>query len=138
MMKTLAAAFLALGLAALFLAAGPVQPACLPFKLITAANTNPTLIASGHRQISQVVATSNNTAFFLKFYDLARAPNVGTDVPVQTYGVAASVSGSTAVGQMSNFPMDFLSGLAFGTTANVGDADTGNIAANAVINICWL
>ena len=136
--QVLAVLFMAAIAIVYFVAAGPVQPACLPFKLITAANTNPTSIATGHRQVVLAEVTSNNTAFFLKFYDLARAPNVGSDTPVQTYGIPASVSGTTSIGPFGNFPMDFLSGLAFGTSANVGDSDSGNIAANAVINVCWL
>lgn len=125
----------AVGAAILFAAPGPVGEACNPFRLVAANNTNPTLIAAGHRQVASVALGSNNAAYYFHIYDKATAPTPGTDVPVQTFPVLAQVNGFVQLAL--EFPINLINGLGIGASANVDG--TGNMGASApVINVCWL
>jgi hypothetical protein len=127
-------AFGAIVAALLFAAPGPIETSCNPFRLVTAANTNPTLIATGHRQVSSVALASNaGGVFFFHIYDKATAPNTASDTPVQTYGAANVAGGTTALAL--TLPINLINGLGIAASANVDG--TGNTAASAIVNVCW-
>lgn len=102
-----------------------------PFRLNGgAASTNATsLKASAGKLMSLCVVNTNASLRFLKFYNKASAPTVGTDTPVMTYAVPASSSGA---GFVAHLPVDgiaFSTGIAYATTTAGGDSDTGAITA---------
>ncbi len=101
-----------------------------PYDLISAASTNATSVKASAGQVYNLVATNTNAAVrYLKLYNLASAPTVGTSTPVQVYMLAPNggVSLTFPVG------MAFSTGIALAITTGAADADTGAVAANEVI-----
>lgn len=111
---------------------------CTPGKLISAATTNATVIkASAGQLYSLQVINLNAATRYLKFYDKASAPTVGTDTPVQTLPIPPN--GTTGGGFVLPIPvgMAFSNGIAFALTTGIADSDTGAVAANEiVVNYC--
>lgn len=104
------------------------------YRLISAASTNSNNIKSSAGQLYGFIITNiNASARFVKLYNKASAPTIGTDTPVMTLQIPGNSSGSGMVAA------EFVSGIAFGTgigigiTANVADTDTTAISANDVI-----
>ncbi|OQW34860.1 MAG: hypothetical protein A4E20_01400 [Nitrospira sp. SG-bin2] len=107
-----------------------------PAKLISAASTNATSVKASAGQIGYIMATNTNaSARFLKLYNKASAPTVGTDVPVHTFLIPGNTSGFTI---NTGCGMEFTTGIAFAITTGVADSDIGAVAANEiVINYGW-
>lgn len=104
-----------------------------PFRLNSAATTNATLVKASAGQVYSIVATNINAAVrYLKLYNRATAPTVGTDVPVQVYAIPGNTAGS---GLVLNIPvgMSFSLGIAFAITTGAADSDVGAVAANEII-----
>jgi len=102
-------------------------------KTISAASTNATSLKASAGQIYGIqVFNLNAAARYLKLYNKASAPTVGTDTPVKVILIPGNTAGAGAV-------MDFPNGLAFGTgiawalTTGITDADTGAVAANEIV-----
>lgn len=95
-----------------------------------AASTNATSIKSSAGRVhSFTVHNSAAAAKFLKFYNKASAPTVGTDTPVLVYPVAAGQSLNVAPpGGIS-----FNTGIAYAMTGAVADSDTTALTANDLI-----
>lgn len=110
-----------------------------PYKLNSAASTNATSVKASAGQIYSIMCTNTNAAVrYLKLYNKASAPTVGTDIPVQVYAIPGATTGG---GFTLSFPvgMAFSSGIAFATTTGAADSDTGGVALNEVIvNLTWL
>lgn len=111
-----------------------------PAKLISAATTNATSVKASAGTIGYLTASNINASpRYLKIYNKASAPTVGTDVPVHTF----IIPGNTA-GAGTNIPLPpqgiaLGTGIAFATTTGVADADTGAVAsADLVINYGWI
>ena len=104
-----------------------------PHRTISAASTNATVVKASAGQVYTIhVGNLNAAVRYLKLYNKATAPTVGTDTPVQTYAIPA-----TGV-----FNIQFSGGLAFATgigfaiTSGIADADTGAVSADEhVVNI---
>lgn len=101
------------------------------FKAISVATTNATSVTNVLTRLhSLCLQGTTATARYVKLYNKATTPVVGTDIPVLTFMVPAN-------GQMVNpefgFGVKFPLGLAFAITAGVADADTAVVAANDVI-----
>jgi hypothetical protein len=99
-------------------------------RTISAATTNATSVkASAGQVFGWYISNANAAARFLKLYNKASAPTVGTDTPVMTIqipaGAAANVEFSHGIA--------FATGIALALTANVADADTSAVAANEII-----
>ena len=107
-----------------------------PYKLVSAATTNATSLKATNGQLYGIQAFNTNAAVrYLKFYDKASAPTVGSDTPVKTLLIPGSATGS---GFICPFPdgVTFSNGIAFAITTGVADADTGAVgAAEVVVNI---
>lgn len=93
-----------------------------------------TVNAGSIKTVAAVVATffaSNTSASWrwLKFYNKASAPTVGTDTPVLTIGIPP---GQTVV-YNNPMPIRFTTGLAYAITANPADLDTTAIGAGDVV-----
>jgi hypothetical protein len=102
----------------------------LSAKFISAATTNATSVKASAGVLYCIVAFNLNAAVrYLKLYNKASAPTVGTDTPVMTVPIPASATGA---GFVLPIPpgVDFSTGLAFALTTAAADADTGAVAAN--------
>lgn len=103
------------------------------FKLISAASTNATIFRAAPTWVGRFIMWNNAaTMRFVKLYDLAVAPTVGTSVPLITLGVPAGSAvsiGGWIEGLVSH---KFVNGFALAITANAPDADATVVAANDV------
>lgn len=112
---------------------GVVQDGWTPARLLSAATTNATSVKASAGQIGFIYAVNLNAAVrYLKLYNKASAPTVGTDTPIATLPIPASTTGA---GFMMPIPggVNFTTGVAYATTTGVADADTGAVAANEII-----
>lgn len=106
------------------------QPSLVTAKINSAATTNATSVKAGPARLLSVVASNINAAArFLKLYDKATAPTVGTDVPVITIPIPAGGIVSLNLGE---FGVDFTLGIAAAITAVGTDADTTAVAASEI------
>jgi hypothetical protein len=107
----------------------PLTITASPFRLLSAATTNSTLVQGKPCALQSIIASNTGTIAFLKFYDKVTAPTVGTDTPIWTVVVPASgqVSISLPAG------VKFASGLGIGITGLVADNDATAVASNQVI-----
>lgn len=110
-----------------------------PYKLISAASTNATSVKASAGTVYSIFGHNVNAAVrFLKFYNKASAPTVGTDTPVLTLPIPASTTGAGFV-FTSSVGFAFSTGIAFALTTAVADSDTGAVAANEiVVNLGYL
>jgi hypothetical protein len=111
----------------------PVVPSAAPttFHLIAAASTNATSV-KGSAATLMSCQTSNNstTAGYLKIFNKASAPTVGTDVPVFTGIIPGPAAGGG--GNNINFGpggLALATGFALAVTGIITDADTTAVAA---------
>jgi hypothetical protein len=112
----------------------PLAPAT-PFILNSAATTNGALILTGSSGLQAFYATNiGATVAFVKLYNKATAPTVGTDVPAMIITVPAAVAG--VPGSVEITPgfngYRFALGLGIAITGAVADADTTAVAAGQV------
>ncbi len=102
---------------------------------LSAADTNATLVNGGPSTLTQIIAINNSaTGLYLKFYDKASVPTVGTD-PIY-FGVP--IPGATGfAGVVIPFPhgVRFDVGLSFGLTGGLADNDTTAAATGVVLAI---
>ncbi len=82
------------------------------------------------------ISNTNAAVRFVKLYDKASAPSVGTDTPVLTLAVPP---GGVVVGYPpSDKGIPFANGLALGIVVNAVDSDSTAPAANeVVVNLFW-
>ena len=99
-----------------------------PFRLLSsAATTNATLIKASAGRMFLIMGRNNAAAIrYLKFYNKASAPTVGTDVPVLTIALDASSRFEIDLNPYGQF---FTTGIAFAITGALADNDTTAIAA---------
>lgn len=92
----------------------------------SAAGTNGTVAKTRSGYVTSIMAfNSAATVRYLKLYDKATAPTVGTDIPVLVYAVPATSSINLDLeGQR------FTNGIAYATTTGALDSDTGAVGAN--------
>lgn len=112
----------------------PAVPAT-PYFVNSAASTNGALILTGTSGLQALWATNTGaTDAFVKLYNKATAPTVGTDIPEMIIPVPAAVSGLPGVAQISpgfngyRFPL----GLGIAITGGAADTDTTAVAAGQV------
>jgi hypothetical protein len=114
----------------------PLIAHCVPFKRISLATNNATLIKAGASRLTSVVALSVGAdARFLKIYDKDTAPDPASDTPVMTLIIPANAAGAGLVVNFSK-PVKFTNGLGMAIVAGIGD--TNNVAITAdelVVNI---
>ena len=99
-------------------------------RLVSAATTNSTLVKSTAGVLFGFVAVNTSASIrYLKFYNLATAPVVGTSTPVLTLQLPVSSETNLFFGDIG---MAFSNGVGFGITGAVADTDTTAIAAGDV------
>lgn len=112
----------------------PAAPAT-PYILNSLASTNGALILTGTSGLHAFYATNiGATIAFVKLYNKATAPTVGTDVPAMILPVPAAVGGVPGV---CTLPIGyqgfrFALGLGIAITGGVADSDTTAVAAGQV------
>ena len=100
------------------------------FTLSSAATTNATSVKATAGTAFQIVASNvGAAAAFLKVFNLAVAPTVGTSVPLLTIPIAASGMVTIPFGTLG---MRFGTGIALSITNLVADADATAVAAAQV------
>ncbi len=109
------------------------------FRLISANTTNSTLFKAGVVKLGRYHLSNNGTTIaYLKIYDKATAPTVGTDIPIITIGIpsGATYNGSSVVSGggwcSGHLGLPILLGLGIGITSVASDADTTAVALNQV------
>src|ERR1700719_2003730 len=94
------------------------------------SSTAATLVKGSPGHVNGIVLSNNAaSARYVKFYDKAASPTVGTDVPLFTVILEQSiVPAAIHIGQ----GIPFTNGIAFAITTGVADTDTGQPAADDV------
>ena len=97
------------------------------------ASTNALLVKAGATRVARVVGyNAKATVVFLKLYNKASAPTVGTDVPVLTFALKPQFNfdiNAEALG------FNFATGCSYCITAGAADTDTTAIAAGDVLGL---
>lgn len=99
--------------------------------LSSAATTNAGVAKAASGDLRKVIGRNvSASVIYLKIFNKAAAPAVGTDTPLLTIPLAPT----------ANFDLDFEgqyfgTGIAYAFTSGVGDADTGSIAAGDVLGL---
>ena len=113
---------------------GGGSASALPFRLISEASTNATLVKASAGTLTTITAInlSEEDVSYLKIYDKASAPTVGTDVPVMTIPIPTNLKGAGITISIPN-GVTFSNGIAIAVTSLVADSDTTAILADEVI-----
>ena len=108
----------------------------VPYHIVAAASNNATSLKGFSGEVGFIsVFNVAAAACYVKFYDKATVPAVGTDVPAH---VVMGPGNSTGAGAVESFvkPIVFANGIAFSVTTGISDTDNTGVAANnVVINI---
>lgn len=106
-----------------------------PGKLISAASTNATLIKASPGTLGFLCASNiNSSPRYLKVYNSAVAPTVGTTVPVFTFLIPGNTAGAgTNVAIASAKGINFSAGISISLNTGVADTDAGAVAANEIV-----
>lgn len=102
-----------------------------PYKLVSAASTNATNVKASAGTLAAIVVSNVNAAMrYLKLYNLAVAPTVGTSTPVFIVPIPGNTAGAGAAIPLPPQGLNFTTGIAFALTTGLADSDTGAVAAS--------
>lgn len=104
-------------------------------RLLSAASTNATSVKATPGQVYGWYLYNTNAAVrFLKIYNKASAPTVGTDTPKLTLPIQPNA----AVNLEVSAGIEFTLGIAFALTTGIADADVAAVAANEItVNLLY-
>jgi hypothetical protein len=101
------------------------------FALNSAATTNATAVKAAPAKLLYVHAFNANAAVrYLKLYNKATAPTIGTDRPVIAFPIPATGSISLPIGDDDGVLFNL--GLGLGLVTGAADTDTTAVAANDI------
>jgi hypothetical protein len=122
-----------IALALLSLSIGSAIAQFAPVKYFSVVGTNSTLVL-GRQAYFGGGAVSNTTAtvYYFKLYNKATAPVCGTDIPVWTVALPASIT--TTLPTLSE-GVTFGLGVGFCITGALADNDTTNAAVGIVVDL---
>lgn len=105
-------------------------------KTTSAATTNATSVKSSAGHVYAIQAFNVNAAVrYLKLYNKASTPAVGTDTPVKVLAIPGNTSGAGFVVNWA-YGLVFSTGIAFAITTEPTDDGTTAVAANELtVNI---
>lgn len=111
-----------------------------PYKLVSAATTNATSVKASAGTVYLITASNVNAAArYLKLYNKASAPTVGTDTPVFTFIIPGNTAGAGTNIPLPAMGVNFSTGIAFALTTGIADADTGAVAASDIaVNLAYV
>lgn len=99
------------------------------FLLISAATTNSTLVSAGPHELTGYAVVNNGAGIaYVKLYDKATAPTVGTDTPSVVIPVPPAGGANLALPE----PVLFSLGLGLGITGGLANSDTTAVSASQV------
>jgi len=101
--------------------------ASTPYKNLDIDESGDLVITGAKTLTGYYIYNNAATTLYVKFYDKATAPTVGTDTPKLTLAIPAGA----AANRTSN--ITFALGFGVGATTGVADADTGAPAANDIV-----
>lgn len=106
------------------------------YNVVTAASTNAAVVKGSAGALYELtVSNVTATPVFVKFYNKATAPTVGTDVPVLTVPVAANATESIQFGTVGKH---FATGIGIAATAGAAATDTAVAVAGVQINATYI
>lgn len=110
-----------------------------PYKLVSAATTNATSVKGSAGTLYMITASNVNAdERYLKLYNKATSPTVGTDTPVHTFIIPGNAAGAGTNIPVPAVGLAFSTGIAFALTTEATDAGTTGVAANEiVINLAY-
>lgn len=98
-----------------------------------AASVNATLVKASQGRVFKITGQNAAAAVrYIKLYNKATAPTVGTDTPVATFAVAASAPFEFDFGEIGLY---FSTGIGYGLTNLNADADTTALTAADVLSL---
>jgi hypothetical protein len=101
---------------------------------VSAASTNSTSVSSVGGNVWGVQAFNINAGpRYLKLYDKATAPTVGTDTPVKTLAIPGDAIKGNGLIYDPPHGIYFANGIAFALTTGIADNDTGAVAASELL-----
>ncbi|TGP65458.1 hypothetical protein EN868_03145 [Mesorhizobium sp. M2D.F.Ca.ET.225.01.1.1] len=103
-------------------------------RIVSSANTtNATVAKASAGWLSSIVGlNTTGSAIYLKLYNKATSPTVGTDTPVLTIPIPASGFFSIS---LNTAPYYFSTGISYALTGAAADADTTAVAAGAITGL---
>ncbi len=105
-----------------------------PYKLISAATTNATSVKGSAGTLYSITASNINAAVrYLKIYDKASSPTVGTDVPKLVFAIPGATTGGGTNIPIGLPGVEFTLGIGIAMTTGAADADTGAVALSEII-----
>jgi hypothetical protein len=104
------------------------------YRALSANNTTGLVVkASAGTLLSLNLTNTNAAARYVKVYNKATAPSVGTDTPIFTFLVPGATTGGVNNVRLPVQGVAFAIGIGLGITTGVTDGDTTAPAANEVI-----
>lgn len=112
----------------------------LPFRKISEASTNATLICAQSCLLTMLTASnSNDQEVYLKIYDKASDLTVGTDTPIFTFLIPGNTRGSGTNIPLPSGGIQLSNGLGIAITAGALDNDTTAVnAGEQIVNGAYL
>lgn len=104
-------------------------------RLISAAGTtNATVVKASAGRMYKIRGYNAAAAVrYIKLYDKATAPTVGTDTPVATITLKASDAFDI---DLMPYGQSFTAGISYATTTGSADADTAALTAADIVGMC--
>lgn len=103
-------------------------------RVVSGASTNATSAKASAGQVYTIMAHNINASVrYLKLYNKASSPTVGTDTPVLTLPIPGNSAGAGFVFDTGGAGIAFATGIAYAITTGVADSDTGAVAANEIV-----
>lgn len=104
-----------------------------PYKLISTASTNANSVKGSAGNLYSILAIGQTASIrYLKLYNKATAPSVGSDVPVMTIPVPGNIQGA-GISIPFSMGVNFSLGIAIAITSGSADNDSGAVGASDVI-----
>lgn len=102
---------------------------CTGVSAISAATTNATSLKSSPGTLYSLSCGNVGAGVaFLKLYDKASAPTVGTDTPIRTIPIPAGSAGAGVIENLGPNGLSFSTGIAYAITGVMTKADTTAVA----------
>lgn len=119
--------------------ASPAAPTTTALKVVSSASTYSALLLTGtlKRLVNGSLFNTGASPAYVKFYNKATAPTVGTDVPIATFCIPAGgfFNVKDHVGNGGLYAGTL--GIGIGISGAVGDTDTTVLAANQIVGTLW-
>lgn len=106
-----------------------IQSASTPYTINSLATTNSAVVKASAGNLFTVTVTNTTASLlYVKLYNKATAPTIGTDIPIMLLIVPAT---STVTYPLGTLGQRFLLGIGIGITGGIADSDTTAVTAGA-------